>query len=89
MLGGLTFGQTNLAVIRGTVLDPSGSVVSGAAVRIVDADRGAKREVSTDAQGDFAFVDLPPRRYNVTVSKTGFQTWVSESVILNGSGNGD
>ena len=40
--------------ISGTVLDPSGAVVSGAEVRIVNQDTGSlTRTITTDANGVF------------------------------------
>ena len=41
--------QSFLGTIRGTVVDPQGSVVPGAAVLIVDEGTGVPRAVETDA----------------------------------------
>ena len=59
--------------ITGIVVDPSGAVVAGADVRIVDQDTGAvTRTVKTDANGSFTAPLLPVATYTVTVQNPGF-----------------
>src|SRR5207244_13570747 len=59
--------------ITGTVLDPSGAVVAGADVRIVNQDTGAlTRTAKTDANGSFTTPLLPVANYTVTVQSPGF-----------------
>ncbi len=56
-----------------TVLDPSGAVVAGADVRIVNQDTGAlTRTVKTDQDGSFTAQLLPVATYTVTVQAPGF-----------------
>jgi uncharacterized surface anchored protein len=53
--------------ITGTVLDPSGAVVAGAEVSIVNQDTGAlTRTIKTDANGSFTATLLPVGNYTVT-----------------------
>jgi hypothetical protein len=60
--------------ISGTVLDPSGAVVSGAEVRIVNQDTGSlTRTITTDANGLFTATLLPVGSYAVNVVSSGFQ----------------
>ena len=60
--------------ISGTVLDPSGAVVSGAEVRIVNQDTGSlTRTITTDANGLFTATLLPVGNYTVNVVSPGFQ----------------
>jgi hypothetical protein len=50
--------------ISGTVLDPSGAVVSGAEVHIVNQDTGSlTRTITTDANGLFTATLLPVGTY--------------------------
>jgi len=59
--------------ISGTVLDPSGAVVAGADVRIVNEDTGAlTRTTKTDPNGSFTVPLLPVGNYTVTVESAGF-----------------
>ena len=60
--------------ISGTVVDASGGVVPGAAVKIVDASKGGTaRETSTDNLGRFQAMNIQPGNYLVNVEKTGFK----------------
>ena len=43
--------QTESGTIRGSVTDPSGAVVPGASVRLIDDDRGLQTEVATGSGG--------------------------------------
>jgi hypothetical protein len=59
--------------ISGTVLDPSGAVVAGADVRIINQDTGTlTRTTKTDATGAFTVPLLPVANYTVTVQSSGF-----------------
>lgn len=59
--------------MAGTVTDPSGASIVGAAVKLLSADTGLSRTATTGDSGDFAFQDLPLGRYSVTVNQPGFQ----------------
>ncbi len=60
--------------ISGTVVDPSGAVIPGAQVRIVDAAKGTvAREVTTDEVGRFQALNMQPGSYTLTVEITGFK----------------
>ena len=85
LLSGMVFAQGVGASgdLRGSVTDPSGAVVGGATVTATDVDKGIKHTVTTDGDGQFRFASLPPASYSVTVSKSGFQTEVAKSVVVN------
>src|SRR6266481_1534581 len=67
------YGQTEAATIRGEVTDPSGAVVSNAAVRLVDVDRGTRSESQTNGSGFYNFASVVPGRYRMEVEKSGFR----------------
>jgi len=76
--------QELAATLTGTVTDPSGAVVPGAAVLVHNADTGADvRSVVTSNTGNFNITNLAAGRYTVTVNGPGFQTFVAKDVILN------
>jgi hypothetical protein len=54
--------------IGGTVLDPSGRRIAGAAIALVNNSTGFKYEQTTDLEGRFAFQLLPPGDYSARVS---------------------
>jgi outer membrane receptor protein involved in Fe transport len=68
--------------IRGKILDPSGAVVSNAAITATRAETGLVRTVGSDAQGDFDFVELPVGHYRVSVEAKGFQKYVQDGIAL-------
>src|ERR1700730_3035926 len=73
-------GQTaNTGAIAGTVSDPSGGLVPRAAVVINSQGTGEKRDLATDAEGNFLVQFLTPGNYDLTVRAAGF-----EPFILNG-----
>ena len=74
--------QITTGVIQGTVSDPQGAVVPGAAVEVKNLDTNLTRTTTTDGDGRFVALLLPPGRYTVTVGKSGFATVVQENVNL-------
>ena len=46
--------------LRGTVSDSQSGVIPGAVVTLTDRDKGASRQIVTDAVGSYAFLQLPP-----------------------------
>src|SRR3984885_3995786 len=66
--------QQTLGGITGTVIDPSGSAVPGAEVKAISEDTKLERTAQSNAQGSYAFNDLPIGKYTVTFTKDGFST---------------
>ena len=65
-------GQSTYATLFGVVTDPSGAIVSGAGVKIVNRGTGAERSLVTGPTGEFAAPNLDPAEYSVTFEKPGF-----------------
>jgi hypothetical protein len=63
---------SNAGVVRGTVTDSSGAVISGATVHLINEVSGLDRAVSTDATGQFVFANIPFNPYRINVSADGF-----------------
>ena len=74
--------QSTTGTIQGTVIDANGAVVPGANVDIKNLDTNLSRTVTTDEEGRFISLALPPGNYSVTVSKQGFATTVLERTAL-------
>ncbi|HLY17802.1 MAG TPA: TonB-dependent receptor [Bryobacteraceae bacterium] len=62
----------NSGTVTGTVTDPSGSVVRGAAVALHNRITGYERTVVTDEAGAFRFNSVPQNSYELTASASGF-----------------
>lgn len=74
-------GQTaNTGAIAGAVSDPSGARVPGAAVVIKSQGTGEKRDLATDAEGDFSVQFLPPGNYDLTVRAERFEPFILKGV---------
>src|SRR5262245_30556573 len=74
--------QTQLATVWGTITDPSGAVVPGAQVTLVNQSTGLKRDTLTDSTGKYRIAGLATGIYVVRIEKDGFQTQVREGVSL-------
>ena len=60
--------------ISGTVADPSGAVVAGAALKLVNTAQQTIYQVVSDRQGLYSFPNLPVGHYDLTISAAGFST---------------
>jgi hypothetical protein len=68
----LAFGQSATTSLRGTVKDPSGALVPGAKITLADKAKGMTLNATADNAGNYIFAQIPPARYTITVSATGF-----------------
>ncbi len=71
---GFIFAQSagSSASINGTILDPTGAVVSDAIVEIHNPVSHYDRSTTTDKSGNFSFVNVPFNPYHMTVTAAGF-----------------
>ncbi|MGA7768472.1 MAG: carboxypeptidase regulatory-like domain-containing protein [Candidatus Sulfotelmatobacter sp.] len=76
------YAQVDRAVLEGTVMDPSGSVIVGASVKVVAVDTGLTEEQETNSKGYYRISGLAVGSYTVTVANAGFKTKVVEDVVL-------
>ena len=67
--------------VIGTVKDPSGAVVPGAAVTLTSA-AGEKREATAGLDGGFRFPLLPPGAYTLEVNAKGFAPMKAEGIAV-------
>src|SRR4029079_14710903 len=74
--------QVSGATLSGTVSDPSGAVIAGAQVSIVNRQTGDARAVTTDTSGLYSAPNLLPGTYDVTVGATGFSTTKQTDIAL-------
>jgi hypothetical protein len=64
----LASGQKITGIISGTVTDPSDAVVAGATVKLTLDATGESKNVSTEANGTFAFLDVLSGQYTLSIS---------------------
>ena len=78
--------QSFVGSIRGTVLDPQGAAVKGAAVLVTDEATGVPRAVETDDQGRYEAPNLQPGTYKVEVMAASFKKVERTNVLVRASG---
>jgi hypothetical protein len=79
---GASVAQVNTVNLSGTVMDPQGLAVKGAKVTVVNPGTGLQRSVTSDANGHYEIVGLPPDNYTLTVEAPGFAALTNTSFKL-------
>src|SRR5882762_8141702 len=77
----LLYGQAS-GSFSGTVVDTTGSVVSGATVKVTSQGTGLSRETKTDDTGHYLIPLLPVAYYTIRVESQGFQAVEQKDVRL-------
>ena len=73
--------------ISGTVLDPTGAVIPGANAVLRNNASGAELTTTADTKGLYVFDYVLPATYTLTVSSTGFKTYVQTDLVLHPGGS--
>jgi len=68
--------------IRGTVTDPSGAVIPGAKVVLVETNTGVTKQITTNDAGIYDAVSVLTGNYKLTFSKEGFGDLVRSDVTV-------
>ena len=71
----LSWGQTALATITGTVNDPSGAVLANAPISVRNLENGQVFTGASSATGNYTVSQLPIGDYDLTVTVAGFKTY--------------
>ena len=66
--------------IKGRITDPNGAVVAGATVTATDSEKGISRTATTDSDGEYRLLTLPPGTYQIRVQATGFSSQLVNAV---------
>ena len=82
LAAGLTSAQVDTGAISGVVRDRSGALVPGAKVRIVQQGTNLGTELQTNNSGFYSAPALQPGRYEITVTKEGFEQEKSQPLDL-------
>src|SRR5215210_7894116 len=83
------FAQTtaSTSAVTGTVTDPTGAVVAGATVTLVDSKTSQERTTTTNDRGVYQFAQIPPGQgYSLKFTATGFESLELSGIAL-GVGN--
>lgn len=75
--------QATTGLIQGTVVDPNGAIIPGAAVNIENTETGFSRTVTTNSDGFFSAPLLPLGKYRATTTAQGFSNSIAENIQVN------
>jgi hypothetical protein len=78
------FAQSIYGSLHGIVSDPSQAVIASATVRLRDQQSGSQRETTTNHEGYYSFVSVPPGGYQLTVTAAGFETYSQTGIAILG-----
>src|SRR5580700_7775057 len=79
----IAYAQGGTGTITGIVLDPKGLAVPGAKIDILNMDTGiARPPLSTTESGVYTAPFLQPGKYQVSIGREGFQTYVRKDLLL-------
>ncbi len=80
---GVCFGQsTNAGDIRGSVTDPSGALIPGVTVSVLNVDTGISKDFVTNQDGLYDTSSIVAGNYRITFSKDGFERLVRGPITL-------
>src|SRR5579863_356364 len=72
--------QQYSGTITGTVTDPSGAAIAGAAVTATNTGNNASYSTTTSEQGVYSFAQLPVGVYNIVVKQGSFKEFTTKAV---------
>ena len=76
----VAFAQVQSGNISGTVKDDQGGVLPGVLVTL--QGNGPSQTLTTETNGQFRFLNLPPGTYSVTAALQGFRTVIRDGVVV-------
>jgi hypothetical protein len=74
--------QSNAADLQGTVTDSTGAVVNGATVTARNPGTNVSRNATTNDEGYYRILNLPPGDYEITVEAANFKKAVRPNVTV-------
>jgi hypothetical protein len=76
------FAQGDRGTITGTILDPAGAVVAGAAVEAKNVATGTVYPATSTGTGNYTIPQLPAGRYEISVTVPGFKRYVRQGLTV-------
>lgn len=75
------FGQETTGSIVGTVTDPTGSIIPGAQITVVDVGTNASYHATTNEFGNYTIRTLPVGKYKLTAEARGFKRYEATGIV--------
>ena len=76
------FSQSDRGTITGTISDPAGAVVAGAAIEAKNEATGVTYQAASTATGNYTIVQLPAGVYDVSVTVPGFKKYTRSGITV-------
>jgi Carboxypeptidase regulatory-like domain len=76
------FGQSATTSLRGTIKDPSGALIPGATVTITDKSVDKTLTATSNGEGTYQFLQIPPAHYLITVTAQGLGSQSKTAELL-------
>ena len=68
--------------LNGSVTDQSGASVSGAKISLTDTATGLQRTTTSNGDGLYQFLEVPPGKYKLQATGQGFSPYTATNVVL-------
>src|SRR5580698_1294456 len=69
--------------IVGRIADPTGAVLAGVKVSLINEATGSSRDTTSNGSGDYSFVEVVPAVYDLQFELTGFKKSLQKGVTVN------
>jgi len=73
LMSSVAFAQTGSSSLRGTVTDAQGRAVAGANVTLTNQEKNFTRTQTTNDDGLYVFISIPPGTYRLEIQAAGFK----------------
>ena len=83
MFAALLPAQNTSCALSGTVQDTNGAVIPGVKVTLTGEGNGFVRTATTTNEGFFAFPDLTPATFTLSIDVNGFKTYRQTGIAIN------
>jgi hypothetical protein len=77
---GMLFSQAYFGTVSGTLTDPTGAVIPGVKVTLVDQEKGYQFKAASDNAGRYLYRSIPPGIYTVNAELEGFQKTIRTGI---------
>ena len=78
----LSVAQSPNGTVSGIVLDPSGGLIVGANVLVINNATGVEYPGKANGEGYYVVPNIPPGTYRIQVSNSGFKTIIKPDIVV-------
>jgi hypothetical protein len=82
LAGSLIVAQSPNGTVSGIVLDPSGGLIVGANVLVINNATGVQYPGKANSEGYYVVSNIPPGTYRIQVSNSGFKTIIKPDIVV-------